>query len=79
MQALLSPAWRLTTDHAASSDGEPVLEDRATGQPYHSQDLVQVHPSFGFMPAGAAVRRLAWTATLDRQGRNMVARFCGEA
>jgi hypothetical protein len=37
---LLTPSWVLTTNHSASSYGQPVLVDRSTGEAYWPGDMV---------------------------------------
>lgn len=77
MQVNLSGSWELSTDHAASSYGQPVLVNRATGEAFGPGDILKPYPSYGFMPAAEAVRRLSKTAKLDAEGRDLAARFCG--
>ncbi len=79
MKALLTGTWELSTDHAASSYGQPVLVNRPTGEAYGPADVVKAYPSYGFMPAAAAVARMARTANLDEDGKAQVASFCGGA
>ena len=75
MQINLSGSWDLSTDHAASSYGQPVLVNRATGEAFGPGDILKPYPSWGFMVGAEAVRRLAKTAKLDAEGRNLVAKF----
>lgn len=77
MKVTLSPSWELSTDHAASSYGQPVLVNRATGEAYGPGDIVRPYPSHGSTTAAEAVRRLAKTARLDADGQALVARFVG--
>lgn len=56
---ILSPGWALTTDHAQSSYGQPVLVNRATCEAYGSGDLVCLYPNWHWQLATDAVRRLA--------------------
>lgn len=79
MKTSISPSWELTTEHAASSCGQPVLRHRFSGDIYGPGDIVTAYASFGPMPARAAVKRLAKTAKLDADGRELVIRFCGPA
>ena len=79
----LSPSWKLTTDHAASSYGQPVLVNRTTGAVFGPGDVVNLYPSlpafifppYGFMPASDAVRRLAKLKQLDEEELALVGRF----
>lgn len=54
--------WELSTEHAACSYAQPVLVNRATGEAYGAADIVKPYPSWGFMPAAAAVQRMAGAA-----------------
>jgi len=75
MTVKLSPSWTLTTEHAASSYGQPVLVHRTDGVAYGPGDIVKPYPSYGYMTAAAAVARLAKTARLDDEGKALVGRF----
>lgn len=76
MKISLSPSWELTTDHAASSHGFPVLLNRDTGTAYGPRDLVMMlFPSWGFVPASDTVRRLAKMKQLDEEELALVGRF----
>ncbi len=77
MAVLLSGRWELTTDHAASSYGAPVLVDRTSGDAYGPADIVEAYPSWGLLPAALAVQRLAKTATLTADDLAVVGRFGG--
>jgi len=77
MKATLSPIWELSTDHAASRDGQPVLVHRSTGATSGPGDIVRMYPSFGRLLAADTVRRLRRTAQLDAEGEALVARFVG--
>jgi hypothetical protein len=75
MKASLSPSWELTTDHAASRYGQPVLVRRSTGEAYGPEDILQAYASWGSLPAARVVARLAKTVHLDDEGQAMVALF----
>lgn len=75
MQVNLSGSWELSTDHAASSYGQPVLVNRTTGEAFGPGDILKPYPSYGFMSAAEAVRRLSKTADLDAEGRDLAAKF----
>ncbi len=75
MKAKLAPSWELSTEHAASSYGQPVLVHRTTGDAYGPGDIVRPYPSYGLMRAVDAVRRLAKTAKLNAEGRALVEQF----
>ena len=75
MRTNLAPSWDLTTDHAASSYGQPVLVRRSSGEAYGPLDIVKVYPAWGFLPAAKAVERLATLKRLDADGAALVERF----
>ncbi len=77
MQTFLAPSWILTTNHAASSNGQPVLVRRSTGETYGPGDIVQVYPAWGLLRAAKAVVRLATLKRLDAEGETLVAKFVG--
>ncbi len=58
MKCVLAPAWELSDEHPTSV-GQAVLVHRHTGQVYGPADIVQVYPSYGFLPAAQAVARFA--------------------
>jgi hypothetical protein len=75
MQLTLTPTWTLTTDHAASSYGHPVLVSRATGEAYGPADIVSLYPSWGMMMAADAVRRAAKLAERTDDEIAMIRKF----
>jgi len=77
MKATLTPSWELTTEHAASSCGQPILVNLTTGEAFGPADLVRLQERKGMIPAALAVRRLALAAELDTAERALVARFVG--
>ena len=77
MKATLTPSWELTTEHALSSGGKPVLVNLTTGEAFGPGDLVRVSEHKGMIPAALVVRRLAQAAELDTAERALVARFIG--
>ena len=79
MKATLNPSWELSTDDAASSDGQPVLVNRITGETFGPGDKVKLYPNQGYAKAADAVARLAETAKLNVDGDALVARFVGES
>jgi hypothetical protein len=70
---LLAPSWLLTTHHARSNCGKPLLVHRPTGDAYGPDDLVE----FGIeiMPARMLVARFANLLALAEQ-RHVAMRFC---
>jgi hypothetical protein len=79
MIVTLSGTWILSTEHAASSYGQPVLVHRPSCDAFGPADIVEAAPSYGLLPARDAVARLAKTATIGADGRALVARFTGGA
>ena len=77
MKATLSPSGELSTEHAASRHGQPVLVNRRTGDAFGPGDVVTLSPSHGDALAADGVRRLAQTAHLTVKGRALVMRFVG--
>lgn len=76
MKANLTGTWELTTENTASSYGQPVLLNRTTGETFGPADVLNVYPSWGHMPAAAAVERMMKTASLDAEGEALAAKFC---
>lgn len=75
MEIQLAPSWVLTTNHAASSYGQPVLVKLATNEAYGPTDIVKAYESWGFAPAREVVRRLAEMITLTTNERMEVVKF----
>lgn len=76
MELNLSPDWKLSADHAASNCGKPVLVNRATGRAYGPGDFVRIFPRWKHLHhAAPAVRLLAKRATLDDEGKKLVAKL----
>ncbi len=73
---VLSPSWELTTADA-SSNGQPALVHRWTGEAFGPGDIMRAYPGYGWQSAAAAVRRLTKTAHLNAGGKALVARFVG--
>jgi hypothetical protein len=79
MHVQLSPSWMLTTEHAASSYGIPVLVGPGRpGDAYGPGDILEAYPCFGLLPGRLVVQRLARTVELDDKGRDLVRAFTGE-
>jgi hypothetical protein len=73
----LSPTYLLTTDHAASQGGVPVLVHRTTGAAYAPTDLIEVRSSQRPSTAASFVTRMTQAMVLGPVDTEMVARFCG--
>jgi len=78
MECHLSPSWKLSTEHAASSYGIPVLVNCQTGEAFGPGDIVKAYPSHGFAPAADVVRRLAKTSHRDEEGAQLISRFLAQ-
>ena len=68
--------WELTTEHAGSN-GQPVLVSQENGEVFGAADIMRVEPTWTFMPAADAVRRMARTVKLTDEQRELVERFVG--
>jgi len=77
MNATLSLHWDLSTEHAASSNEQPVLVYRSTGAASGPGDIVRRYPSVCRLLAADALRRLGRTARLDADDEVLVSRFVG--
>ena len=77
METTLAPSWTLSTDHASSSYGQPVLVNRHTGTAYGPGDILQPYPSWSYAPASVHAQRMGRTADLDADGRAMLDKFTG--
>jgi hypothetical protein len=76
IKVTLTPSFELTTEHAASSYGQPVLFNRQAGsEAYGPGDIVQCYPSWPLQPAAMAVERMAKTKTLTLDERLFVDKF----
>lgn len=75
MERQISPSWKLSTEHAASSYGIPVLVNCATGEAFGCGDIVKLYPSYGFGLASDQVRRLAKIARPDAEGVELLEKF----
>lgn len=75
MRVNLKPAWELTDEHAASSDGHPVLADRESGHVFGWADLVQCYPSWRYQTASKAVERMARLVELSHKEKMFVEKF----
>ena len=76
MEVRLGGNWTLSTEHAASSYGQPVLRD-LTGNVYGPGDVVVAYASWGYLPARRAVARMARGLgdRLDEEQRQLVEAF----
>jgi len=77
VKTLLAPSWELSTEHAASSYGQPVLVNRGTGEAFGPGDVLIPYPSWGYVTAAMAVARFAKRKRLDADGAALVEKFVG--
>jgi hypothetical protein len=75
MKVTLTPSFELTTEHSASSYGQPVLVNRGSGEAYGPGDVFQPYPSWPYLPASKAVERMARTKKLTYDERAFVDKF----
>ena len=75
MEIVLKPSWILTTDHSASSYGQPVLVNRGTGEAFGPGDVLEAYPSWGWLPARDAVKRMLKTVELSEDQKGFVEKF----
>lgn len=73
MECILSPSWILTTEHSASNYGMPVLVNRGTGEGFGPGDIIVPYPSWGYMMARDAVKRLSARKKLKHE---LITKFC---
>ena len=78
MNVTLAPGWELTTDHAASSHGIPVLVHRTDMRAYGPDDMVELVPSWGSMRAHEAVQRAARSGDRPPRELKLITLFIGE-
>lgn len=72
----LTPSFELTTEHSASSYGQPVLVNRQSGEAFGPADILKAYPSWGFTPASMAVERMTRSnSTLSDEERAFVKSF----
>lgn len=77
MEIVLQPSWILTTEHITCL-GQPVLVNRKTNKTYDPNDVLKPHPSWGYMTAADAVKRMMRTADLDLDKLLVVERFLNQ-
>jgi hypothetical protein len=71
MQIKITPALRLSDD-----SGEPRLVRQITGESFGPSDVVQLYPSWEFLPVRVSVARLLEAMVLTESERKMVEAFC---
>jgi hypothetical protein len=74
----LTPSFELTTEHSASSYGQPVLVHLATGYVFGPSDFVRCYPNWPIQPAAEAVKRLGNLGARSDEERALIQRFIGD-
>ena len=77
MERNLSPKWKLSTDHAASSYGIPVLVDGASGAAYGPGDVAALLHALPRRDGRRLLDALLRLAD-DPEGRELIENFLAE-
>ena len=77
MQVKLTANYFLTTDHAKSRSGQPVLVNRATGQAFLPGDALVAYDSWPKMPASQVVSKMASWRDFSGEERRLIELFVG--
>ena len=75
MKVTLTPSFELTTQHAASSYGQPVLLHRPTGNVYGPGDTLEAYPRWGMQLGRDVVRRLSRTRQFSEAEQDLIRLF----
>lgn len=75
MQVKLTATYFLTTDHAKSRFGQPVLVDRATGQAFLPGDKLAAYESWQVMPAAQVLLKMASWRNFSEEERKLIELF----
>ena len=73
----LTAIYFLTTDHAKSRSGQPVLLNQATGQAYLPGDALVAYESWPTMPASQLVNKMASWRDFSDEERRLIEQFSG--
>ena len=73
----LTATYFLTTDHAKSRLGQPVLFNKTTGQAYLPNDTLAAYESWPVMSAAQVVNRMASWRNFSGEERHLIERFLG--
>lgn len=73
----LTATYFITTDHAKSRFGQPVLVNRATGQTFLPSDSFQAYESWQEMPATQIVNKMASWRDFSVEERKLIQWFLG--
>jgi hypothetical protein len=77
MQVKLTATYFLTTDHAKSRFGQPVLINRTTGQAFLPSDAFIAYESWGKMPAAQVVNKMASWRDFSEEELTLIELFSG--
>jgi len=77
MHVKLTATYFLTTDHAKSRFGQPVLVNRATGQAFLPSDAFVAYESWQKMSATQVVNKMASWRDFSEEERKLIERFLG--
>ena len=77
MQVKLTATYFLTTDHAKSRSGQPVLVNRATGQVFLPSDAFAAYETWPAMPAAQVVTKMASWRDFSGEERRLIEKFVG--
>jgi hypothetical protein len=77
MLVKLTATYFLTTDHAKSRSGQPVLVNRATGQAFLPGDALVAYESWPKMPASQVVNKMATWRDFSGEERRLIELFVG--
>jgi hypothetical protein len=77
MQVKLTATYFLTTDHAKSRSGQPVLLNRTTAQAFLPSDAFVAYESWQKMPAAQVVAKMTSWRDFSNEERGLLERFSG--
>ncbi len=75
MKVLLTPTWELSDERAKSSNSQPVLVNRATGEAFGPEDIAEPYPHWGLKPAAVHVTRMIEEKRLSGEALEFAQRF----
>jgi hypothetical protein len=77
MQVKLTATYFLTTDHAKSRFGQPVLVNRSTGQAFLPSDAFAPYESWQIMKADQVVKKMASWGTFSKAEQGVIDQYLG--
>lgn len=77
MHVKLTATYFLTTDHAKSRFGQPVLVNRATGQAFLPSDAFAPYESWQIMQAAQVVNKMTSWRNFSREEHRLIEQFLG--